>query len=62
MLHFDTVWKQIVEAYFFNKINIYNKLTRTFITFIHLSYNWRFKIIFVINNMLSIKCYLFTYS
>jgi len=26
MLHFDTIWKQIVEVYFFNKINIYNML------------------------------------
>jgi len=24
MLHFDTIWKQIVELYFFSKINIYN--------------------------------------
>jgi len=56
MLHFDTVWKQIV-AYFFNKINIYNKLTRTFIAFIHLSYNWCFKMFFVICSLTHKLCY-----
>jgi len=26
MLHLDTIWKEIVEVYFFNRINIYNML------------------------------------
>jgi len=33
MEHFDTIWRQFVETYFFNKINICNlyiKLTCTF--------------------------------
>jgi len=33
MLHFDTIWKQFVDTYFFSKINNHNMLPKAHLVY-----------------------------